>query len=103
MRKIKSMSVLIKDILMPKNCSECPVALCGKYCRINQTYTTFIKLPIRPDHCPLTDEIRFRCNDKDFVEKALSKMETREDNIYNPGSFIYLMKCSNYKYDKNKP
>lgn len=40
---------------MPKNCSECPVALSGKYCRINQTYTTYIKLPIRPDHCPLVE------------------------------------------------
>ena len=49
------MSVLIKDIQMPKNCAECPVALSGKYCRINQTYTTYIKLPIRPDHCPLTE------------------------------------------------
>lgn len=49
------MSVLIKDIQMPKNCSECPVALSGKYCRINKTYTTYIKLPIRPDHCPLVE------------------------------------------------
>lgn len=49
------MSVLIKDMQMPKNCSECPVALSGKYCRINKTYTTYIKLPIRPDHCPLTE------------------------------------------------
>ena len=40
---------------MPKNCAECPVALCGKYCRINQTYTTYIKLPFRPDHCPLVE------------------------------------------------
>jgi hypothetical protein len=49
------MSVLIKGIQMPKNCSECPVALSGKYCRINQTYTTYIKLPVRPDHCPLVE------------------------------------------------
>ena len=40
---------------MPRNCSECPVALSGKYCRINKTYTTFIELPIRPDHCPLVE------------------------------------------------
>ena len=49
------MSVLIKGMQMPKNCSECPVALSGKYCRINQTYTTYIKLPIRPNHCPLVE------------------------------------------------
>ena len=49
------MSILIKDMQMPKNCSECPVALSGKYCRINKTYTTYIKLPIRPDHCPLVE------------------------------------------------
>ena len=49
------MSVLIKGMQMPKNCAECPVALSGKYCRINQTYTTYIKLPIRPDHCPLVE------------------------------------------------
>ena len=46
-------------------------------------------------------ESRFHCNDRDYVEEALSKMETREDNTYNPGSFIYLMRCSNYKYDEN--
>ena len=46
-------------------------------------------------------ESRFHCNDRDYVEEALSKMETREDNIYNPGSFIFLMRCSNYKCDEN--
>ena len=49
------MSVLIKGMQIPKNCAECPVALSGKYCRINQTYTTYIKLPFRPDHCPLVE------------------------------------------------
>lgn len=49
------MSVLIKGMKMPENCRECPVALCGKYCRINKTHTTFIELPIRPDHCPLVE------------------------------------------------
>lgn len=49
------MSVLIKGMQIPKNCAECPVALSGKYCRINQTYTTYIKLPIRPDNCPLVE------------------------------------------------
>jgi hypothetical protein len=47
------MGVYIKGMVMPENCSECPVALSGKYCRINKTYTTYIKLPIRPDYCPL--------------------------------------------------
>lgn len=49
------MSVLVKNMEMPKNCDKCPVALSGKYCRINKTYTTYIKLPIRPDHCPLVE------------------------------------------------
>ena len=49
------MSVVIKGMQMPKNCGECPVALSGKYCRINKTHTTFIRLPIRPDHCPLVE------------------------------------------------
>jgi hypothetical protein len=49
------MSVLIKGMRIPKNCAECPVALSGKYCRINQTHTTFVKLPMRPDHCPLVE------------------------------------------------
>ena len=49
------MSVLIKGMEMPENCRECPVALSGKYCRINKTHTTYIKLPIRPDHCPLVE------------------------------------------------
>lgn len=49
------MSVLVKNMRMPNNCAECPVALCGKYCRINQTYTTYRELPVRPDHCPLVE------------------------------------------------
>lgn len=49
------MSVLVKGMKMPKNCDECPVALSGKYCRINQTYTTYIKLPFRPDHCLIVE------------------------------------------------
>ena len=49
------MSVIVKGMQIPKNCAECPVALSGKYCRINQTYTTYIKLPVRPDHCPLVE------------------------------------------------
>lgn len=49
------MSVLIRGVELPKNCSECPVALSSKYCRINQTYTTYRELPFRPDHCPLVE------------------------------------------------
>ena len=49
------MSVLIKSMEMPKNCKDCPVALSGNYCRINKTHTTFIELPMRPDHCPLVE------------------------------------------------
>ena len=49
------MSVLIRGLEIPKNCSECPVALSGKYCRINKTHTTYIKLPMRPEHCPLVE------------------------------------------------
>ena len=47
------MGVYIKGMRMPENCSECPVALSGKYCRINKTCETFKALPIRPNHCPL--------------------------------------------------
>ena len=49
------MSILINGMQMPKNCNECPLTLFGKYCRINKTYTTYIKLPMRPEHCPLTE------------------------------------------------
>ena len=49
------MSVLIKGMEIPKNCSECPVALSGKYCRINKTNETYRALPIRPEHCPLVE------------------------------------------------
>lgn len=65
------MSVLIKDMQMPKNCSECPVALSGKYCRINQTYTTYIKLPIRPGHCPIVElpEHHGRLIDAEYLKK----------------------------------
>lgn len=64
---------------MPKNCSECPVALSGKYCRINKTYTTYIKLPIRPDHCPLVElpEHHGRLIDEDEIEIPL--LETVND------------------------
>ena len=47
------MSVLIKDMQMPENCSECPVSLSGKYCRIHKTYETFINILARPAHCPI--------------------------------------------------
>lgn len=49
------MSVLIKGMQIPENCAECPVALSGKYCRINKTNATIRVLPIRPDHCPLVE------------------------------------------------
>ena len=67
------MSVLIKGMEMPKNCDECPVALCGKYCRINQTYTTYRALPIRPDHCPLVElpEHHGRLIDAEFLKEHL--------------------------------
>lgn len=42
--------------------------------------------------CALTDI----CYEKMFVEECLSKMETREDNIYNPGPFGYSMQCYHY-------
>jgi len=65
------MSVLIKDMQMPKNCAECPVALSGKYCRINHTYTTFINIPFRPDHCPLMElpEHHGRLVDAEYLKK----------------------------------
>ena len=74
------MSVLIKDMQMPKNCSECPVALSGKYCRINNTYTTYIKLPIRPDHCPLAEfpDHHGRLIDADAVTNKYGEWYTEE-------------------------
>lgn len=74
------MSVLIKDMEMPKNCSECPVALSGKYCRINKTYTTYIKLPIRPDHCPLVElpNHHGRLIDADAVTNKYGEWYTEE-------------------------
>lgn len=69
------MSVIVSGMEMPENCRECPVALSGKYCRINKTHTTYIKLPIRPDHCPLVElsEKHGRLIDADkfneFIEK----------------------------------
>ena len=73
------MSVLIKGMHMPKNCAECPVALSGKYCRINQTYTTYIELPVRPDHCPLIElpEHHGRLIDEDEIE--IPSLETVND------------------------
>lgn len=47
------MGVYIKGMEMPENCSKCPVALSGKYCRINKTNATTRVIPIRPEHCPL--------------------------------------------------
>lgn len=65
------MSILIKWMQMPKNCAECPVALSGKYCRINQTYTTYRELPVRPDHCPLVElpERHGRLIDADYLKE----------------------------------
>ena len=72
-------SVLIKGMKMPRNCSECPVALSGKYCRINKTYTTYIKLPIRPDHCPLVElpEKHGRLIDENEVRTVMNWLLTQ--------------------------
>ena len=75
------MSILIRGMRMPNNCAECPVALSGKYCRINQTYTTYIMLSARPDHCPLVElpEKHGRLFDADEVKKCISEVEDCED------------------------
>lgn len=74
------MSVLIRGMQMPKNCNECPVALSGKYCRINKTHTTYTKLPIRPDHCPLVELPKHgRLFDSDEVKKVLDDLPDSED------------------------
>ena len=68
------MGVYIKGMVMPENCSECPVALSGKYCRINKTYTTYIKLPIRPDYCPL---VKVPEPHGDLVDRNILEQELR--------------------------
>ena len=84
------MSVLIKGMQIPKNCAECPVALSGKYCRINQTYTTYIKLPFRPDHCPLVElpEHHGRLIDEQEILNGMNRILTQPqrptwDDTYN--------------------
>lgn len=73
------MSVLIKGMRIPKNCSECPVALSDKYCRINQTYTTYIKLSFRPDQCPLVElpEHHGRLIDENEVRTVMNWLLTQ--------------------------
>ena len=64
------MGVYIRGMQMPENCSECPVALSGKYCRINKTNATTRVIPIRPEHCPLVElpEHHGRLIDADTLE-----------------------------------
>ena len=87
------MSVLIKGMQIPKNCRECPVALSGKYCRINKTYTTYIELPIRPDHCPLSElpEHHGDLIDRDALSLRgkLKLIEEREIQIYGGVSWSF--------------
>lgn len=73
------MSIIVKNMQMPKNCAECPVALSGKYCRINKTHTTYIKLPIRPDHCPLVElpEKHGRLIDENEVRTVMNWLLTQ--------------------------
>ena len=75
------MSIIVKGMQMPKNCAECPVALSGKYCRINKTHTTYIKLPIRPDHCPLVElpEKHGRLIDADELKTAFPRCDNNMD------------------------
>ena len=75
------MGIYVKGMGMPKNCAECPVALSGKYCRISQTYTTYIKLPIRPGHCPLVEvpEPHGRLIDADELAETAEFYETVMD------------------------
>lgn len=88
------MSVLIKGMRMPENCSECPVALCGKYCRINRTNATTRVIPIRPEHCPLVElpEHHGRLIDADvlvaesLVDGAYGYVNTKE--IYDAHTIV---------------
>ena len=75
------MSVLIRGLEIPKNCSECPVALSGKYCRINKTHTTYIKLPMRPNHCPLVElpEHHGRLIDADKLKTFFPRCDNNMD------------------------
>lgn len=79
------MSVLIRGMKMPKNCAECPVALSGKYCRINQTYTTYIKLPIRPDNCPLAELPEKHGRLVEFIDVATTTDEDTGTETVNLG------------------
>ena len=99
------MSVLIKGIQIPKNCAECPVALCGKYCRINQTYTTYIELPIRPDHCPLVElpDHHGRLIDADaFAERIKSIIERQGYDALTIGKFLTVGEVLNAVIDDLK-
>ena len=90
------MSVLIKGMQIPKNCAECPVALSGKYCRISQTYTTYIKLPIRPDHCLLVElpQHHGRLIDTDaFAERIETIIERKGYDVLSLSNFTTVKDC----------
>lgn len=73
------MSVLIKGMKMPINCSECPMVLSGKYCCINKTYDIYMQLRMRPSHCPLVKlpEHHGRLIDENEVQTVMDWLLTQ--------------------------
>lgn len=49
------------------------------------------------DKCVLSKTCEYQTD----ANEALYKMETREDNIYNPGIFGYSMMCYNYHIEED--
>ena len=92
------MSVLIKGMRVPENCSECPVALSGKYCRINKTNATIRVIPIRPEHCPLVTlpDKHGKLIDADELKKEFPK-DTDWEYPVNTNEYVCEM------IDKAKP
>lgn len=97
------MSVLIKGMLMPKNCRECRfkdyvfttgVTWCGVDCVVLARNFEAIGFDGRPDWCPLVDLGKHGdLIDRDKVIPKLKFINEAEHQIYGRESWGFTAKC----------
>ena len=79
------MSVLIKDMEIPKNCNECKLDLrtdiCKAFCEWNAEHPYSIRATDRLPDCPLS-EAPEPCEDTIYRQAAIDAIDEKSDEIY---------------------
>ena len=88
------MSVVIKDMEMPKNCSECCISFEGS--KLAMQGPCYINLDYRPEGCPLS-ETTFSCE----LDDALNSMQKMIDMVRVKADMILNYRSELDKYAAN--